>query len=625
MRTDDESEGLANASSNDASSNDVAREEQLLSELQRRVALEKLQSDLQGRLANGEQRSARDRLVFDLIPFPCMILDRSGMIRDANHQACRLMLGVEAGLVGQPLTSFSSRESLVDMAGQVEKVFKTGESSCSELELRGAHGSVFAAEIEMRALPAVPGEAPACLVALHDVSERKAGEQRLVRLIDELRVTNTRLVEIAHVDALTGLGNRRAMERCFSAELARAKRTATSLLAVLVDCDDFKSINDHHGHASGDVVLRCIAGRLKGVLRPTDALARIGGDEFLLLLPETSYAEGVVISERLRVAISAEPVVLVAASVTVTISLGVVRVPHHARSIDEVLSLTHLSLKRSKSRGKNRVSTDEFPSGDYRGRHQQLQLTTVEAIERLCRGEGIRTLAQPIIALGSGEVVGLEMLSRASRPIEMPTDFFRAAIDQRSLTSVDLNCMRQSASLAVSLERDLRYHINVFPATLLATPHDELMASLRPDGRQKLCVELSQQQMVGDPATLKESIMRLRREGVEIAIDEVGFGRSSLESLILLEPAMVKIDRKFFRALAEGAASRQACERLVRVLDALDIRSVAVGIEGPAELEMAREIGIHAAQGFLIGAPTNITTLMPSKPDTRSASSPDLN
>ena len=182
-------------------------------------------------------------------------------------------------------------------------------------------------------------------------------EQYFLRLTEELRRAKDDLDRLACIDPLTGLFNRRGLERVLVGEQSRSERGKSRLTALFVDCDDFKSINDTYGHPVGDVVLREIAARLKRCLRPTDQLARVGGDEFLALVHEERSGDSLCVAERLRTRVRRAPITHPQGELSVTISVGVAAVPEDALSIEELLLASERALQLSKASGKDRVSS----------------------------------------------------------------------------------------------------------------------------------------------------------------------------------------------------------------------------------------------------------------------------
>ena len=431
------------------------------------------------------------------------------------------------------------------------------------------------------------------LCVLRDISELKRSERELVNLTRNLE-------QQANCDHLTQLPNRRGLEKILFSELERCRRLGAWLAAILVDCDNFKRVNDTLGHATGDVVLKEIGKRLRGVLRPSDTIGRVGGDEFLVLLPDTRTAEAMQLAERLRLAITGSPLTSGKDVIGITGSLGVAAVPNDVVSIEELISVTQHALAHSKKVGKNRVSTGDHPED------RLPQDARDEMLEVLQSGRGFRTFAQPILDLRTGVITGYELLTRGpGGALESPADIFLMSSENNILTSVDLHCVKRNVGWARDhLDRG-RFHVNLFPTTILDTPAARLLAVFGDPGLLRhFCVEISEQQFIGDPQYLRPHVEELRREGARIALDDVGFGRSSLESLLLLEPDTVKLDKSVVNGAANDAAQRRTLQRLVHVIRGIDADIVAEGIETEADRDLLLDLGVEFGQGYLFGRPS---------------------
>ncbi|PWU01258.1 MAG: hypothetical protein C5B53_03075 [Candidatus Melainabacteria bacterium] len=419
----------------------------------------------------------------------------------------------------------------------------------------------------------------------------------------QLTAANERLEALAHVDGLTQVMNRAGIERALEEEFKRAQRGGWLVVAVLVDCDDFDRINEALGHRVGDVVLQEVVGRLKETLRPTDHIARTGGNEFLLLLPETRLAEGMLVAEKIRLAVAESPLRLASETLRVTASLGVMALPYDYCSIEEILSLVRLAVRESKTLGKNRVSAGEkhkVPSGPNKEALEELT-------DKLRQGDCFKAVSMPILDLTDESLIAYEILSRGpAGAFEMPDDLFRVSVEYDLLTLVDLRCLKTclQASVLPKFDQNARFHVNLFPSTILDTPIERLMNLFPRDLRAgKFCIEISEQQFIGDPAYLRDHVMDLKANGILVAIDDVGFGRSSLESLIILEPDIVKIDRKYVSGIASEPSKARLLKRLVKVVTALGAELIAEGIEQKEELDILLDLGVRYGQGWYWGKP----------------------
>ncbi len=190
------------------------------------------------------------------------------------------------------------------------------------------------------------------------IGSRDKAETELRFAQASLQVVNAQLERLAHVDALTDVLNRRGLERVLAVEVGRAKREGTRITAIFVDCDNFKGINEVYGHAGGDLVLRAAAQRMSATIRATDTISRIGGDEFIILLPDTSRHSAFAIAERVRCGICDEPVETPSGAAHLTVSLAIAEVPEDVKNTEDLLKLTNKAIHNSKQSGKNRVSVD---------------------------------------------------------------------------------------------------------------------------------------------------------------------------------------------------------------------------------------------------------------------------
>jgi diguanylate cyclase len=445
-----------------------------------------------------------------------------------------------------------------------------------------------------------PSDRAAFLRTLRHAVERHQYRRALEHVTGELREANTMLERLALLDPLTGLLNRRGLQQVLSREVHQIRRDGAELLVLLVDIDDFKRINDALGYAVGDVVLKEIARKLQVSLRATDEVARIGGDEFMILFPQTRRAEGMRVAEKVRLALSGTPLSLPSGPLRVTASLGLLAVSNATPSIDELLSQAHVILTRSKRSGKNRVSYGWSATPHGEDRHP---LTTV--LNGLRGGESLRAVMHPIYNLEDEREVGFEFLSRLlPGSFEMPDDFFRLSLEANILTLVDHRCFKNCVAAASMLPAGIRRHVNLFPSTIIDIPVQHLVEALPRNGARKdFCIEISEQQIIGDPSYLVGIVDAFKREGVLVAIDDVGYGRSCLESVVLLEPDLVKIDKVCVNGIGRDESRARSLKRLIKVANSLGAEIVAEGIESRDDLDVLRDLGVKSGQGFLWGVP----------------------
>ncbi|TAJ21524.1 MAG: sensor domain-containing diguanylate cyclase [Planctomycetota bacterium] len=523
-------------------------------------------------------------------------MDLNGRISVWNSGAVALHGRDSDAMIGSDVRALVPPEHRAEYADALARVREGQAVPPFDTQRLRADGSRFDVSLRLSPVRDRHGAVVGCAMIERDATSRKEAERKLQRLARELE-------EEAQQDPLTGLPNRRAIEAALARETSRARRSGSHLLAVLLDLDDFKHINDTLGHAVGDVVLRNAARRMAACLRTEDVLARIGGDEFVALLPETRLAEGRCVAERLRLSVREQPVEASGHELRLSASFGLTELPHDVASIEEVLTLTRGALAHSKARGKNRLA---WVAGG--GRLCDDAGGPPHAIDARELARSLRVLAQPLVDLRRREIVGQELLVRGpAGPYERPDDLFRYSIENNALTAVDLCCMRACVAASRRLPVRGRVHLNAFPSTLLVTPTERLVELLAAGGSpSRYCIEISEQQFLGDPAALRSRLAGLRASGIAFAIDDVGFGKSSLEALIVLEPEIVKIDRSFVHGIARDAQLAARLERLLRTVQALDSEIVAEGLEDPADQDVLLRLGVRVAQGYALGRPTEI-------------------
>jgi diguanylate cyclase (GGDEF)-like protein len=532
------------------------------------------QHDRMGLLANRLHQSLRTQTqILDSNPDAMLIVGPQKGIRYANATA-RLLLGLTGLQADWPPFEPSFR------AGQVVTHQRVVGGTTRILEVQGTR-------LNWK-------HQRASLVSMRDVTEAHHQRSNLEKLNAELKQANQRIQQASLRDPLTGLLNRRGLDKALFETLDRTRAFNEPVVAVLLDCDGLKEVNDTLGHAAGDIVLCHVARAIRAGVRRPELVARIGGDEFLFLLPGVTVQDAGLVAERVRLAISQYPVTISGSDHRVTASMGMAKVPPDLLSIETMLTVTHEAMKLSKSAGKDQVN---------------LSTGQISALEPLFGPGGIhdggwvRVYHQHVVNLETASVLGHELLSRGpDGPFHNPIHFLRLAHEHHVLASVDLHCLTACIQASPTLG-DAKCHVNLFPSTMLDTDPQRLVSLFMPHDPSRFCVEISEQQVIGDPTRLKPAIDTLRAAGVGIALDDIGFGRSSLESLIVLEPEIVKIDRRYVDKVSEDPDRRRALQRLVDTIVHLDAIPVAEGIETESDRQVLLELGVTQGQGYLFDRP----------------------
>jgi len=433
------------------------------------------------------------------------------------------------------------------------------------------------------------------------------------KLLGELQEKNAILEGLATRDPLTGLDNHASFQESVRLEIARGQRYGSSCALVLASIDRFRDINASLGFARGDALLRKLgafllrSGRATDVpayLAGGDVMARFAGDTFALLLPETDPAGGATRAELLRRAL--EKVELGPDLPRITASLGVAAFPEHAQDAEPLIAAAALALEAAKQAGRNRLicwSPSLTSGGRLDGAQVRQETDKLAALERSMRERSFRPVYQPIVELASQTELAWEALSRPLDPA------FTSVLDAlgtaerggqvpalgRLLREIQLGPIEQ-------LPAEKLLFLNVHPVEFMVRGGIEREPALQPWTR-RIVLEITEAGEVSNLAQARERVAALRAAGFRIAVDDLGSGYSSLNSLALLEPDFVKLDMAMVRGIEGGGRAARLIQHILEYCRGEGMRVVCEGIETHEELRVVRELGVPLVQGYLLARP----------------------
>lgn len=419
----------------------------------------------------------------------------------------------------------------------------------------------------------------ACLEAFDDVvGPDELQIPMLARVLRSARAiarASERLSRWALRDPLTDVLNRRGLEHLLIRETAAQERGQGPLIALLIDCDDFKRVNDRHGLATGDHVLRTLAQTLVEAVRSGDTVARVGGDEFLVLLPQTRTWEAVEIAERVRARVPAR--VRLPDGETISVSIGVKRLEGRVTTVSEVLAAAEAGLTLSKATGKDRVAVADPLDVEGSG------YVSLPPGGRL---DAIQTREAVLLETGKAARWVLQIEGTPEHRIEL-------AAERAAHVGWDLHWFQ--LALAEAPPDGLPIHVRLFPSTLLEVPPHTILARLPEEVPPRLLViALDELFLSGDPGRLISPLSTLRREGVRLCLDASEFSRTIVESMVLLRPQVVRLAVPLIQGVGEGRVQREALGRFVGVSHALGIDVMATW--GPqvvsTDRTVCKELGV---------------------------------
>lgn len=429
--------------------------------------------------------------------------------------------------------------------------------------------------------------------------------------LTQLRAAESEVRLLASHDSLTGLPNRSLFNDRLTQLLAYAERNRREFSLLFIDLDHFKDVNDTLGHQVGDILLQTIGQRLKAAVRAEDTVARMGGDEFVVLLNSAARASAVVTAEKLLVLLNAPVVLDGITPYQPMASVGLVVYPQDGSTAEALLAHADTAMYEAKTAGRNRVASHTQAMSDASARNFSIQTELSNAIDR----HELRLYFQPKVHLQTGELAGVEALVRWERPehgLVAPGHFIAAAERSGLIVKLDQWVLREAIAQIAKWRQagfwqpNMRMAVNLC-ARDLRRPElpGELHELLTKFGVSPSCIELeiTEGSLLDRSVEIIERLQALRQMGVTLAMDDFGTGFSSLSYLRNFPISVIKIDQSFIRDMMQDNEDRILVETIVAMAQSLKRELVAEGIETDAQRLHLLSIGCEVGQGYWFGHP----------------------
>ncbi len=436
----------------------------------------------------------------------------------------------------------------------------------------------------------------------------------LVAVQADLQVRYEAAVADALHDQLTGLGNHRAFHEELDRQVELALTEATPIALLLIDLDEFKQMNDTRGHGAGDAVLRGFGRLLTATLRRSDRAYRVGGDEFAVLMPATDL-EGARMMGRRLLAQALQPSMQHEEMTPVSFSGGISCIPELADGRTRLYAQADSALYAAKRGGRTDVVAYDSsiePLDEPETRASQ----SASVADVIARGQ-LAAVYQPIVALASGRILGVEGLIRpvAPSPFADAASMFQAAEAGGRVTALDLACLDKVVAGARLLPADMFLSINLSPMTIEAPEFSSttLLTVLARHGfaPERVVVEITERQAIHDPNRARERIDACRRAGIRFAADDIGAGNAGLRLLQEISFDILKLDLGLVQRSASDGPSGAVLGSVVELAALMGALLVAEGIEHASQLPALSALGIQAGQGHHLGWPGPIEDVVP--------------
>ena len=547
------------------------------------------------------QAEARYRTLVDNAPEAIVLFYISGRIVDCNENALRLFGYERFQLQNQSILKISPERqpdgqlSIRVSSSYMRRVI-AGQTPVFEWTHLNSRGEEVPCEVR---LVMMPDERKLVRASILNISERKRYQQEIERL--------------AFTDDLTGLLNRRLLVDRLVHAMERERRTQCFGALLFMDLDHFKTINDSLGHHIGDDLLREVARRLQATIRHEDTLARIGGDEFVVLLEMVASNEEAAVEQAMRIghkllAALEAPCVIDGHELVIRSSIGIAPHPLPGQNAHDVMKQADMALYRAKHAGRNTLACYAPEMQAAINQRMRLQGQLRQAIER---GQ-LKLMFQPQVQLSDNKVVGAEVLVRWEHPEQgliSPGQFIPLAEESDLIEAVgdyvlDATC----ATLARLQERwpELVLAVNLSPRELRQRDYvsrfEQCLARYGVSANQ-LELEITEGAWLEEVDSCVANMRRLKKQGVRFAIDDFGTGYSSLAYLSSLPLDRLKIDRSFVNDLQTKPPGRTLVKGIISIAHNLGLECIAEGVEQTSQVQMLLSKSCDLGQGYLFGKP----------------------
>ncbi|WP_333875459.1 EAL domain-containing protein [Methylobacter sp.] len=530
------------------------------------------------------------------MPIGFIVLNAHGQIRLVNNAVLRMFNLDRAGVwLGRTLGQYLDLAVLDDRVFQVLK----SEKHCNDFEFDRADGTANHTYLADISLAQMGGE-KVVLFMVQDITLRKQSEEEVYRL--------------AFYDPLTHLPNRRLLHERLLQSMSLSVRSGKYDALMFLDMDNFKTINDTHGHDVGDLLLKEVAHRLTRNVREGDTVARLGGDEFVVALeslsgsPHEAAAQSETVAEKIRAALS-QPYRLNDIEHHSSPSIGVTLFRGHQNSLDEVLKQADLAMYQAKADGRNRVCFfDPAMQAEMENRAKlEKDLRASVKLQQL-------QLYYQMQVDDCGCIIGAEALIRWQHPqrgMVSPAQFIPLAEEIGMIIPIGAWVIEQACSQLRRWERDpvmrkIQVSVNVSPRQL-SQPYfvEQVKNAIEETGIRASCLklELTESFILNDVEDAIEKMQELREIGINFAMDDFGIGYSSLSYLKRLPLEQLKIDQSFVRDIAHDKNSSVMVRTIINIAGNFGLKVVAEGVETDEQLAFLRQYGCSIFQGYLFGKP----------------------
>ena len=547
------------------------------------------------------QAEARVRILSQAVeqsPVSVVITDPTGKIEYVNP-CFENATGYSASeALGRPLDFTLLDSERAHLMQQLCSTVSQGEQWRQEICSVRANGELIWENVKVSPLTDIDNRLTHYIVVKEDITVRRNYEQQLLRQ--------------ARYDDLTDLPNRTLLVERIIEALQEAEQNKRQVAILGIDLDHFKNVNDSVGHSIGDFLLKEAADRLSRCIRPGDTLARMGGDEFVVLLPNIDDPSNVSEIAQQIVTQFTEPFFIIGRNYYVTCSVGIAMYPGDANNPHLLLRNADLAMYQCKDNGRNQFQFFTQDINDQLVERLELENQLRHVVNR----NELVLHYQPIYNLKNHTIIGFEALVRWHQPngtLRMPGNFIPAAESIGVIEEIDSwvlqNACREAGKLLRETQPPLRLAINISARQLEVPGYAQFVREQLEINRipaEQIELEITERILINDEAATNDNINALGELGVRFSVDDFGTGYSSLGYLQRYPLSTLKIDRSFVSGIHQNDNALQLVKTILVLAQGLGMATVAEGIEDEQQRALLLQIGCEHAQGFLLSIPVAI-------------------
>ena len=532
--------------------------------------------------------------VIENLPLPVVVKDPSSMQFEFVNRAFEAFVGwTREQLIGKTVFDFLPRESAERVANNDREVLNSDQ---------GPLTSEFA-------LPTLTNGVRTVTTTRLVVRDKKGNPSHLIAVFEDVtdrRELDSRLLYLAHHDALTGLANRAAVAQKIEDAAARQRRWGHTFTVLMLDLDRFKYINDTLGHSGGDALLQDVANRLKSALRETDVLARLGGDEFVIIQgDETDQREAAsALAERI-IEIIAEPFFIEGNEVHIGTTIGISLAPEHATDPENLLKMADMALYCAKASGGGGYRFFSTEMTQAAGVRREVETELRRAIQN----DELELHYQPIIDARTGRICAAEALVRWRHPTKgliAPDQFIPLAEETGLIAPIGAWVLDTACAEAAKWPAEVKLAVNLSPVQFRKCDlGDIVMSALTRSGLppERMELEITETALIKNSTECLPVLRQFKSAGIRIALDDFGTGYSSLSQLTMFPFDKIKIDKSFIRNMTKRGDCAAIISAVMNLAQNIDIATTAEGVETAEQYKILRLAGVTSMQGFLFERP----------------------